>query len=129
MGGSVRSPQVATRNLISVIFCEVVAIYGIIMAIVFSSKIASISPAGGFSDSDYFTAYSIFFGGLTVGFCNLACGLAVGVTGSNAVLADAHDQQLFVKILIIEIFGSVLGLFGLIVGLLVTGKAVNFGGM
>ena len=33
----------------------------------------------------------------------------------------------FVKILVIEIFSSVLGLFGLIVGLLVSGKADDFG--
>lgn len=33
----------------------------------------------------------------------------------------------FVKILIIEIFSSVLGLFGLIIGLLVSGKAADFG--
>lgn len=32
----------------------------------------------------------------------------------------------FVKILVIEIFSSVLGLFGLIVGLLVSGKAADF---
>lgn len=32
----------------------------------------------------------------------------------------------FVKILVIEIFSSVLGLFGLIVGLLVSGKAPDF---
>jgi V-type H+-transporting ATPase proteolipid subunit len=32
-----------------------------------------------------------------------------------------------VKILVIEIFSSVLGLFGLIIGLLVTGKALEFG--
>jgi V-type H+-transporting ATPase 21kDa proteolipid subunit len=33
----------------------------------------------------------------------------------------------FVKILVIEIFSSVLGLFGLIIGLLVQGKANEFG--
>jgi V-type H+-transporting ATPase proteolipid subunit len=33
----------------------------------------------------------------------------------------------FVKILVIEIFSSVLGLFGLIIGLLVASKADDFG--
>lgn len=32
----------------------------------------------------------------------------------------------FVKILVIEIFSSVLGLFGLIIGLLMSGKALDF---
>jgi len=128
LGGGVRAPRIRTKNLISIIFCEVVGIYGIIGAIVFSAKIngKAISNTDVFTQSNFFTGYALFWAGLTMGVCNLLCGIAVGISGSNAALADAADPALFVKILVIEVFSSILGLFGLIIGLLISGKAKDF---
>ncbi len=97
------------------------------MSIIFSSKIQSVSGAALYSGESYYTGFALFWAGVTVGACNLICGVAVGINGSGAALADAADPSLFVRILVIEIFSSVLGLFGLIVGLLMSSKAREFG--
>ncbi|PVH17343.1 V-type proton ATPase subunit C'' [Candidozyma duobushaemuli] len=126
LGAGVKTPRITTKNLISIIFCEVVAIYGLIMAIVFSAKVSSVPETSLYTHENLYTGYALFWAGMTVGLSNLLCGITVGITGSTAAISDAADSSLFVKILVIEIFGSVLGLFGLIVGLMMAGKAPEF---
>ncbi|CEM02647.1 unnamed protein product [Vitrella brassicaformis CCMP3155] len=127
VGASIKAPRIRSKNLISVIFCEAVAIYGVIIAIIMVNKMQGLSESapGIYPPEAIAAGYCLFWVGITVGGSNLSCGIAVGVSGSGCALGDAQNPTLFVKMLIVEIFGSALGLFGVIVGI-IQANAGNF---
>uniref|UniRef100_A0A803N7U7 V-ATPase proteolipid subunit C-like domain-containing protein n=1 Tax=Chenopodium quinoa TaxID=63459 RepID=A0A803N7U7_CHEQI len=154
IGAAIKAPRITSKNLISVIFCEAVAIYGVIVAIILQTKLESVPSSLIYEPESLRAGYAIFASGLIVGFANLVCGLVpvefdlysstwwtdpssleasqaamdwiqlcVGIIGSSCALSDAQNSSLFVKILVIEIFGSALGLFGVIVGIIMSAQA------
>lgn len=82
VGNRSREPESLTRICVracSIIFCEAVAIYGIIVAIILQTKIDWVEPSpetGLYSNEVYFAGYAILGSGLTAGWANLACGCA-----------------------------------------------------
>ena len=127
VGSAVKMPRIVSKNLISIIFCEAVAIYGVIVAIILQNKLQA--PGGLFDSSAVwqnaqFSAYCVFGIGFVVGMSNLCCGLSVGCIGSGTALAHAQTPSTFVSMLIVQIFGSALGLFGVIIGIIMANKVV-----
>ncbi|PBJ80990.1 V-type ATPase, C subunit [Trypanosoma cruzi cruzi] len=127
-GAAIRAPEIRSKNLISIIFCEAVAIYGVILSIIMMGKLeantSAIDETGKYTYKAAAAGFTLFAAGLAFGVGNMSCGVAVGVVGSSCAIADAHSSALFVKVLVIEIFASALGIFAVIVGILMSQKAV-----
>eukprot|EP00689_Sawyeria_marylandensis_P003388 EC825685.1.p1 GENE.EC825685.1~~EC825685.1.p1 ORF type:complete len:232 (+),score=62.50 EC825685.1:50-745(+) len=126
MGAAIRAPHIKTKNLISIIFCEAVAIFGVVGTILISTKLSvfesNITPKTEESFK-YYVGFTLFAIGIIVGFGNFICGACIGMLGSSLAIADAADGKIFAKILIVEVLASAFGIFSLIVGVIIS---INF---
>jgi V-type H+-transporting ATPase proteolipid subunit len=74
---------------------------------------------GGYSS---FTGYAHLSAGLACGLSGLGAGLAIGIVGDAGVRANGIQPKLFVPMVLILIFAEALGLYGLIVGIILSQK-------
>merc|ERR1712071_660306 len=103
---SVMRPELIMKSIIPVVMAGIIAIYGLVVAVLIASKLTS--PEDGYS------AYN--------GFVHLGAGLAVGIVGDAGVRGTAQQPRLFVGMILILIFAEVLGLYGLIVAIYLYSK-------
>ena len=105
LAASVKTPRITSKNLVSIIFCEAVAIYGVIMGIIMSGKVGDKTYEEIMLSYDHalWTGFGLLCLGVYVGLSNLFCGVCVGVTGSNLAIADAQTPETYVNISIIKI--------------------------
>merc|ERR1712112_233147 len=105
------------------VMAGVLGIYGLITAVIINGKFAE---PGKYSA---YQGYAHLSAGLTVGLSSLGAGLAIGIVGDAGVRANAQQPKLFVGMILILIFAEALGLYGLIVGLVVSSGAGNKTGL
>uniref|UniRef100_A0A8R1I398 V-type proton ATPase proteolipid subunit n=1 Tax=Caenorhabditis japonica TaxID=281687 RepID=A0A8R1I398_CAEJA len=110
---AVARPDLVMKAIIPVVMAGIVAIYGLVVAVIVSGKV---EPAGpGYTIN---AGFSQFAGGLVCGICGLGAGYAIGIAGDAGVRALSQQPRMFVGMILILIFAEVLGLYGMIVALI-----------
>jgi len=73
----------------------------------------------------HFLGFAHLAAGLSCGLSGLAAGVAIGIVGDAGVRATAQQPKLFVGMILILIFAEALGLYGLIIALILSGKSFD----
>ncbi|KAL1519955.1 hypothetical protein AB1Y20_023441 [Prymnesium parvum] len=125
----VEHPALVMKSMIPVIMAGVLGIYGLIVAVIIGNDVTPLAvvPPGGPAYSDYslYTGYAQLSAGLCCGMSALAAGIAIGIVGDAGVRAHALKPKTYVGMVLILIFAEALGLYGLIVGLILTSQRSN----
>lgn len=115
----VMSPNLVMKNIIPIVMAGVLGIYGLIVAVIVHSKADAI-PQITDANEAMNEGYKLFAAGLCCGLSSLGAGFAIGITGDAGVRAVGQQNQMYVGVILILIFGEALGLYGLIVSLVLS---------
>ena len=140
----IRSPELLMKNIIPVVMAGVLGIYGLIVAVILNGKFSYPDQSTRIVTYSQYSAFCHLGAGLCCGLTALASGIAIGISadaGTRAVGAqsamaaswkkmgftgDAGGQDqggsdnLFVATVLIQVFASNIGLYGLITALILS---------
>lgn len=144
MAMGIRSPELLMKNIIPVVMAGVLGIYGLIVAVILNGKFSKPESGTGYVTYSQYSAFCHLAAGLCCGFTSLASGIAIGIsadagtravgaqsamaaswkkmgfTGDAGGQAEGGGDSLFVATILIQVFASNLGLYGLIVALIMS---------
>lgn len=112
-------PDLIMKCLIPVIMSGILAVYSLVISVLIAEDLAPPSQ----QSYNLFTAFLHLGCGLAVGLTGLAAGYCIGIVGDSGVRAYMEQSRIFVGMVLILIFGEVLGLYGLIVALILNTKS------
>ena len=96
------------KSLIPVVMAGIIAVYALVIAVLIANSMAP-PPQQNYN---MFTGFCHLGAGLSVGMSGLAAGYTIGVVGDMGVRAYMQQSRIFVGMVLILIFGEVLGLYG-----------------
>ncbi|KAI5294248.1 v-type proton ATPase 16 kDa proteolipid subunit 2, partial [Ascosphaera acerosa] len=96
------------KSLIPVVMSGIIAVYGLVIAVLIANDMGP-PPEQNYS---LYSGFMHLGSGLSVGLAGLAAGYTIGIVGDVGVRSYMQQSRVFVGMVLILIFGEVLGLYG-----------------
>ncbi|KAH7157792.1 hypothetical protein B0J13DRAFT_650437 [Dactylonectria estremocensis] len=116
-------PDLIMKSLIPVIMSGIIAVYSLVISVLIIEDVRPPSQGGG--EYSLFKAFMHLGCGIAVGLTGLSAGYCIGIVGDSGVRACMSQSRVFVGMILILIFGEVLGLYGFIAALILKTKTGN----
>ncbi|TPX10638.1 uncharacterized protein E0L32_008372 [Thyridium curvatum] len=110
-------PDLIMKSLIPIVMSGIIAVYALVVSVLIAQDL---NPGASYS---LFSGFLHLACGLSVGLTGMAAGYCIGIVGDKGVRAYMEQSRIFVGMVLILIFGEVLGLYGLIVALILNTKS------
>ncbi|KMV65915.1 putative ATPase [Encephalitozoon cuniculi EcunIII-L] len=116
IGSSIKAPRVGTRALLGIVICEANFFFCLVMSNLLLTKMDNVKSYGG--------QCILFSAGFIAGVCSYCSSLASGIICAAITMMDAKDPTLFYKLVFLEVIPAGIGILGLVLGLVLSDKAV-----
>ena len=110
---AVTKPSLVYKSLVPVVMAGILGIYGLIVSVILAGKVKA-------ENSSSYVQFKLLTSGLCVGISSVAAGYAIGIVGDTGVRANAINEDMFVAMILMMIFGEAIGLYGLIVAIIMS---------
>ncbi|KAH9411310.1 hypothetical protein HK407_06g11410 [Ordospora pajunii] len=116
IGASIKTPRVGTRALLGIVICEANFFFCLVMSNLLLIRMNEVKSYGG--------QFILFTSGFIAGVCSYCSSLASGIICAIITMMDSKDPSLFYKLVFLEIIPAGIGILGLVLGLVLSDKAV-----
>ncbi|KAF3396378.1 hypothetical protein F1880_006858 [Penicillium rolfsii] len=99
-------PDLIMKSLIPVVMSGIIAVYGLVISVLIAGDV---NPA---QRQSLYKGFMHLAAGLSVGLSGVAAGYTIGIVGDAGVRAYMQQSRVYVGMILILIFGEVLGLYG-----------------
>lgn len=116
IGSAVRTPRVGTRSILGIVICEANFFFCLVLSNLLLVKMKKTDSFGG--------QFILCASGFIVGTCSYCSSVASGIICAAITMMDAKDPSLFYKLVFLEVMPAGIGILGLVLGLVLSEKAV-----